>query len=390
MLQKFTVKTFTSALVLSTVLISPALALDGKAFGDRLAALYVSQGGTLSFAAAEVNGTDVTLKGIAVDAGAGEPFQMGDATFTNVAEDAGTWTAETVTFTDVNSVIDDTTITMSGLTMADLVLPADPATPFILYSQATMKNMAVTTDGVQVFAMRDYVADVDVSEPVDRIAFTSAAQSMAFTAPEGGDAKSLAMMQALFGGKTVDGKLVMNGAWTSSTGRVELSELSYDVAGAGKINFAMGFDGYTTQFVKTLTEVTKTTAGADENAQAAQGLAMMGLMQQLAFVSTMIRYEDAGLASKALDQIAKEQGRPRDVIIAETKAIVPLGLAQLQKPEFAAAMTKAVSDFLDNPKSFTLKAVPAAPVPGAMLMATGMSAPQDLIEQLNVTVTAND
>ena len=154
----------------------------------------------------------------------------------------------------------------------------------------------------------------------------------------------------------------------------------------------MAFDGYTKDFMKTLQEISKagTAAGTDENAQAAQGLAMLGLMQQLAYVSTSIRYDDAGLANRALDLAAKQQNTTRDALIAQGKAVLPLMLGQLQNPEFATAVSLAVGKFLDDPKSIEIDATPAEPVPGAMLMATGAGNPMELIKTLNVVVTANE
>jgi hypothetical protein len=360
-------------------------------FAKRLVELYANTSGKLSYSAAEAAGADVTLKGVGLDIGDGTALPIGDIVFRNVAQNGADWTAERAEFTDMNTTNEGTTIVLSGVSMDGLVLPGDPATPFLLYDRAAMKTFNVSVAGAQVFAMNDYVADVTYTTPIDTVSFTSAAESITVTVPAT-DAKSAETATALFGGPSVTGRMVMNGAWTNSNGRMELSEMSLDVPGSGKLNMAFSLDGYTLQFMKTLQEVTEAASqgGNSEQAQAAQGMAMLGLMQQLSFVSTMIRYEDAGLATKALDEIAKQQGRDKAQIVNETKAIIPFGLAQLQKPEFSAAVTKAVSDFLDNPKSFTVKAAPAAPVPGALLMATGMGNPADLIDQLSVTVTAND
>jgi hypothetical protein len=138
--------------------------------------------------------------------------------------------------------------------------------------------------------------------------------------------------------------------------------------------------------------VTKATkaAGTDENAQAAQGLAMLGLMQQLAYVSTNIRYDDAGLTNRALDYAAKQQNITAKDLVLQGKAVLPLMLGQLQNPEFAAAVSAAVGQFLDDPKSLEIDATPAEPVPGAMLMATGAGNSLELIKTLNVTVKANE
>lgn len=384
----FRFATVASLLVLAA---SPAVALEGEEFAQRLVSLYANTSGKMTYAGVETSGTDVILKGVGVDAGSPEALPLGDITFRNVTLDGATWKAERAEFQDINTVAEGATIVANGMSMDGLVLPGDPATPFLLYDRAEVKEVSVTVAGVPVFAMKDYAADVTYGMPVDELAFTSAAEAITVTVPAT-DANSVATATALFGGPSVTGRMVLNGSWTNSNGRMDLSEFSLAVPGSGKLNMAFTLDGYTVQFMQTLQQVTQAASagGSNEQAQAAQGMAMLGLMQQLAFVSTMIRYEDEGLANKALDEIAKQQGRDKAQIVNETKAVIPFALAQLQKPEFAASVAKAVSDFLDNPKSITAKAAPAAPVPGALLMATGMGNPADLIDQLNVTVTAND
>ena len=96
--------------------------------------------------------------------------------------------------------------------------------------------------------------------------------------------------------------------------------------------FGMTFDlgGYTLDFIKSLQEMQKKMAaqpaGADNSAQS---MAMLGLMQQLTFNGASIRFDDDSLTNKALDYVAKQQGRSRDDIINQAKAIVPFVPAQL-------------------------------------------------------------
>jgi len=70
--------------------------------------------------------------------------------------------------------------------------------------------------------------------------------------------------------------------------------------------------------------------------------------------------------------------------------VLPFLLAQLNNPDLTAQATQAVSTFLDDPKSLTISARPAQPVPFAMLAATAMMVPAELTKALGVTVSAND
>jgi hypothetical protein len=165
-----------------------------------------------------------------------------------------------------------------------------------------------------------------------------------------------------------------------------ISEGLYSIDNVGKLNVLMDVTGYTPALIKGLQEMTKNMEGQDESAK---GLAMLGLLQQLNFVSASIRFDDASITGKALDYAAKQAGQDRAAIINQTKGVLPFALAQLKDPDFAQKVTEAASAFLDNPKSLEVKAAPPAPVPFAILAATGSTTPEALIKQLNVTVTAN-
>ena len=65
-------------------------------------------------------------------------------------------------------------------------------------------------------------------------------------------------------------------------------------------------------------------------------------------------------------------------------------MAGINAPQLSQMVTAALSQFLDNPQSLTIRAAPAQPVPFSMLLAAGMASPDALVQQLNLSVTAND
>ena len=374
----------------------PAFALDGTAFAERLKAVYALQGGggEISYASADTVGDNVQLKGVKLVVAPANEYPLGDILFEGVAEDAGEWSVEQVTVPDFSTTSEQSTVAMKGFVIENLFVPAvgDETTPFLLYDRAAVGEVSVTIGGKPAFGMKNYEVLIDAPEPEVQIAFTSQAESVyANLADLATDAKSLEGAKAL-GLDKIDGKLVMNGSWVAEKGQMDVSEFSFDLPNAGKIDLTFAIDGYTKEFMKTLQEVSKATqaAGTDEKAQAAQGLAMLGLMQQLAYVTTNIRYDDAGLTNRALDYAAKQQNITAKDLVLQSKAVLPLMLGQLQNPEFAAAVSAAVGKFLDDPKSLEIDATPAEPVPGALLMATGAGNPMELIKTLNVVVTANE
>ena len=126
--------------------------------------------------------------------------------------------------------------------------------------------------------------------------------------------------------------------------------------------------------------------GADNSAQ---GLAMLGLMQQLTFNGASIRFDDDSLTNKVLDYLGKQQGVTGKDVANQAKAIVPLMMMELNNPELTQQVTAALSAFLDDPKSIEISAEPGSPVPFALLAASGMASPKDLPKTLGLTVTAN-
>jgi hypothetical protein len=199
------------------------------------------------------------------------------------------------------------------------------------------------------------------------------------------DPKSLEVIKAL-GYAQVDGAVTYKGSWNPTDGRMIMTEGAYDIKDVGRLNMTFDLNGYTPALVKSLQEMNKSMEGKDETAK---GLAMLGLMQQLSFISMSIRFDDASITGRVLDYAAKQQGQDRAAMVNQSKAIIPFMVASLQDPDFAAKVTEAASAYLDAPKSLEIKATPAEPVPFALLMATGSTTPAALIKQLNVTVTAN-
>src|SRR4029079_1595739 len=204
------------------------------------------------------------------------------------------------------------------------------------------------------------------------------------------DPKSKEVIDAL-GYQNISGNLAMAGTWQPSDGKMELSKYDISVENAGTLGMTFDLGGYTLDFIKSLQEMQKKMAAQPEGADnSAQGMAMLGLLQQLSFNSASIRFDDDSLTGKVLDYVGKQQGMSAKDIANQAKAIVPFGMAQLNNPELTAQVTAAVSKYLDDPKSLEISAEPLAAVPFALIMAGAMSNPLDLPKTLGVAVKANE
>jgi len=72
------------------------------------------------------------------------------------------------------------------------------------------------------------------------------------------------------------------------------------------------------------------------------------------------------------------------------EAMIPAAIGQYVKPEFAKQVAGEVAKFIQDPKSIEISAEPAQPVPFMSVGMSAMSAPQNIPDDLGITVTANE
>ena len=107
-------------------------------------------------------------------------------------------------------------------------------------------------------------------------------------------------------------------------------------------------------------------------------------------VHTMtLHYQEASLVARILDWMAKQQGISRADYANQISAALPFLLAAVNNPEFQNELAGAIGAFLKDPRSFTLKVEPQAPISGEEILNIAKSAPQTLPDRLNASVTAN-
>jgi hypothetical protein len=168
------------------------------------------------------------------------------------------------------------------------------------------------------------------------------------------------------------------GTWDDKTGRVTVDQLAINGADMGGLKLAFTVGGLTPQVVEAFK--------AAEKDQAKQ----MELLQGLTVEKLSLRYEDASLAKRLISSQAKKQGLPEEALVQQLGAIVPMMVSAIGNKEFEAKIAAAASAFLKAPKSLTVSATPAKPLPVAELMGAAMMAPQSLPTVLGADVRAND
>jgi hypothetical protein len=118
--------------------------------------------------------------------------------------------------------------------------------------------------------------------------------------------------------------------------------------------------------------------------------ALMPQIQNISISGASLKLEDHSITKKILPMVAAMQGMDEKTLVASVGPMLQMGLMQLQNEAFAQQAMSAVTSFLNDPKSLTIKAAPAAPLKVSEFMAMDPNAPGAAITKLGVSVSAND
>ncbi|MEO3998748.1 hypothetical protein [Mesorhizobium sp. CAU 1732] len=381
----------TSMLVAAPLSAAHAQTVDAAL--DRLKALVEDQSAKIEWTSADISGSDAVLVDVKVG-GDGQMVPIGNVTLMGIEESDVGYRVESITLDRyAQDNASGTSVTVDGVSMTGVILPSEDEVDnfggFLFYETADVNEVRVNTGGSDVFSLTDMRIEVTDAAAGEPMGFTGTAEGFTADLSSIQDPQQKAVIQAL-GYEKISGTFELAGSWNPQDGRMALSQYDLTVADAGTLGFSFDLGGYTPDFIKSLRELQQQMAARPEGDNSAQGLAMLGLMQQLTFNTAEIAFTDDSLTNKVLDFVAKSQGmRPSD-IANQAKAVLPFAMAQLNNPELTAMVTQAVSAFLDDPKSLRITAEPGNPVPFALIAAGAMSAPQELPKTLGVTVTANE
>jgi hypothetical protein len=384
----------TSAMVLLSV--ASAHAVDTEAFGNRLKAYMTEQGAEINWTGIAENGTQVVLSGVTVGApGNAEKANIGDVTLDSVTEENGGFRIGRLTLPDYSGVDQGMAFAITGVSVEGLTVPAEGAQGIegmMMYEKADLASLSVKKGEAEVFGMQQLHVELTPAADGNPMEFSGAVESFSADLSQTEDPQSKAVIEAL-GYQNIKGSMEMAGSWQPTDGRMALSQYDVTVENAGTLGMTFDLGGYTVDFIKKLQEMQKQMAaqpaGADNSAQ---GMAMLGMMQQLTFHSASIRWDDDSLTQKLIDFAAKSAGQKPEDITNQIKAAVPMGMAMggISDADFVKEVTDAVNAFLTEPKNLEITAEPENGVPFAVIMAGGMSnAPQELLKTLGVSVTAN-
>jgi hypothetical protein len=386
-------------LAFSTFLLSiplnSAFAQDTTAVADRLKASLAGQSIDISWTGISGDASHMVIEGVTVKpVGEDQSLPIGDIALDGVAEADGSYTIETATTKPFTRTEDGLELSVSPIVFHGMTIPPANATgptgSLLMYKSVELANFSATKANKTAFSMDNLIVNITAPAEGQAMEFSGNAEKFGADLTLVDDPKTKEVIDAL-GYQNITGSFETNGSWDPSDGQLELAQYDITVDNAGTLGVTFNLGGYTLDFVKSVQEMQKKMAEQPEGAdKSAQGMAMLGLMQQLTFNSTSIRFDDDSLTNKVLDYVGKQQGMSGKDIANQAKAIIPFGMAQLQNPDLTAQVSAAVGKFLDDPQSLEILAEPPAAVPFALIMAGAMSNPYDLTKTLGVTVKANE
>lgn len=370
-----------------------ALALDADEVAARLQSTFQAQGFTPSWTGVDGTPARMTLRNVSVSA-AGEEgsIALGDIEISDATKDGDVIVVGTMSMPRFVYAAEGVNLNMENMSISGLRLTPeesdDDLAGIAFYEAAKMEGLVATMDGAELVSMRNLT--MSATRPADGAPMTFSGIASEIKVNLGAvDDPQTAVASEVLGFDKIVGSFELSGYWSPQDGRLAIEKYDIDVDQAGKLGFSFDISGYTPEFLKSLREVQAKMAEASEEEQAMQGMAMLGLMQQLSLHGAKLRFDNTMLTQKVLAFVAAQQGVKPGDIANQAKAVLPFAMAQLNNPQLTAEVSGAVNAFLDNPESLEVSIEPENPIPFALVAAGAMTAPEALPQQLGLRVRAN-
>jgi hypothetical protein len=166
---------------LSLVFGSAAMAADANAVAERIKALYAKQGGELSFANVQANGSDIVLQGtkIKLPTVGEKETAIGDVTLRNVqdAPDGG-YSIEQVTVPDLafsGQADKNDKAEIKGFAMQNVHVPAEtakgPLDSMVMYDKLKIDEILFGTPGKDGATVKGFDLTLDTANKAEKIGY---------------------------------------------------------------------------------------------------------------------------------------------------------------------------------------------------------------------------
>lgn len=356
----------------------PALAADANQIADALVAAVSASGESqASYDSASAAGDDVTIVNLKITEQGGDAATIPTVFITNAQpRSPGGFTASAISFDNASMLSEGNTITWGMASVTDATVPSaeeiKAKAKIRPFSEMNIANMQVSGGDLPVpLKIASVAVGLDLDEgglPRDfalNIASIDIPAELIATADD--DFRQL--MEGL-GYSSLMLNMVIEGGYETAADRLTLRNFAMEAPDVGKFSLAGTISG-----VK-----------ASELADNASPDALAnGKLENLT-----IRFDNSGVVERALDMQAKMMGASREDIVAQLNGALPFMLNAINNPPFQEKVAKAAQAFLTDPKSLTITASPAQPIPFQEIMGSAMAAPQSLPDMLAIDVTANN
>lgn len=388
-------KSLSLAALLSATALQPAWAWEAEEVAARYKTLLGDQGLTAEWTGVRQEGDSIILEGASlglVDVKA--KVELGDFLLENVSETDSVYEIGRIAIDSFEQSEEGFDIALTGLSVEGLILPKEgenaPYGGLMQYRRFAVDEARVGKDEDPVFTLESLSADTTLGDGTGELSFVGAVEN--FWVDVAALANNSAARSKLgeYSYEELSGRVDMAGSWALEDGRMKITRYDVKVENAGTLAITADISGYTPEFIRTLQEMQKQMESATEEQKQAQGLAMLGLMQQLSLHGASIRFSDASLTGKVLAYAAEQQGVKPEDVANQAKAIVPLMAGQYLGPDLTQSLSKAVTAYLDNPRNITISVAPEEGIPFAVLMGTAMGSPEALAKQVGLSITANE
>jgi len=359
-----------------------------QAVGAALAAAVGAEGtGTLTFDSATGSGDTVTLSAVKIVSPHGdETVTIPAIVLTGVADrPAGGYSAASLTFDKGSGTARGRTITWATGVLSDVTIPTPDemkgTTALRPFRTMTVANISVTGKD---FATPATIASVDaafgdvVGDAPSSIHVHVAKIDLPLDALGNGMAGTLAGMLAY---KSVQADLTIDSAYDAAAHTGEIKALTLDVANVGKLTLAVK-----------ASEVSPAAIAAKAAVQATQPAGQPQTTHSgVKLDSVTLRLDNAGVVERLLDLQAQTLGGSRDDVrqMVLTGAL-PFALSFVDSPAFRDQFTAALTTFLKDPRSLTIRLAPGAPVAFGAVLHTALHKPGALPDLLSASVEANN
>ncbi len=177
--------------------------------------------------------------------------------------------------------------------------------------------------------------------------------------------------------------------------RDDLTALGYETI---KLSYADGLNWHETSKTLAISSHLKfSNAGSYQFTATLGGLPKMlfeipmaapGILIGATFNDASFKFIDDSIIDRGFKFFAREENTDVETLKTQILSVIPAGLAQLKNPNFTKSVVDAVRNLIDNKGSITATAQPNAPVPLVEIYSTFSTAPETLIDRLNVKVEA--